>query len=235
MIVVKNLNKKYGKKSVVEDVSLSIDPSKITLLLGPNGAGKSTTLKSIAGLLNFNGEITICRFQNKSIEAKKVFGYVPETPALYELLSINEHITFIAKAYKLGESAIEKAQYYIEKFELSDHVSKPTRELSKGMQQKVSLCLALMISPKVIMFDEPMVGLDPKAIKNLNEVFSELKKDNISILISTHIIDIVDDIWDKAYIMNNGKIAATLLREESLASGRSLKDTFFQITEGGNQ
>ncbi|HEY9059604.1 MAG TPA: ABC transporter ATP-binding protein [Pseudobacteroides sp.] len=233
MIIVNNLHKKYGQKTVVENISMSIESGKITLLLGPNGAGKSTTLKSIAGLLNFNGNINICGFDNKSLDAKRVFGYIPETPALYDLLNVEEHLRFIAKAYKLDDRAIDIAKNYMDRFELTEHITKPTRELSKGMQQKVSVCLALMTSPKAVMFDEPMVGLDPKAIKSMKEIIISLREKGTSVLISTHIIDIVDDIWDKAYIMNKGKIAACLTREEAMKSGKSLNDTFFEITEGG--
>ncbi|MEN8906267.1 MAG: ABC transporter ATP-binding protein [Clostridiales bacterium] len=233
MIEVENLTKKFGKNIVVDNITLNIESNSINVLLGPNGAGKSTTIKSIAGLLNFKGKISICGYSNKSLEAKKIFGYVPETPFLYEILTIREHFKFISKAYRLDDNGLKLAYKYAEKLELTEYLDKLGRELSKGMQQKVSICMALMISPKVILFDEPMVGLDPKAIKNLNNIFIDLKKNGVSLFISTHIIDIVEEFWDNAYIMNKGKIALYLKRDQQ-ESTKKLKDTFFDITEGGN-
>jgi ABC-2 type transport system ATP-binding protein len=167
MIHIENFTKKYRKQIAVDNISMDIESGDITLLLGPNGAGKSTTVKSIAGLLNYEGKITICNHPNKSLEAKRIFGYIPENPALYDLLTIEEHIHFISKAYDLGSEAIDRANKYLDILELTDQKKKLARELSKGMLQKVSICLALMIDPQVILIDEPMIGLDPKAIENL--------------------------------------------------------------------
>jgi len=231
MITVENLTKKYGKNKVVEDLTMEVLPGEITILLGPNGAGKSTTIKSIAGLLNFSGKINICGYNNKRVEAKKIFGYIPETPTLYEILSIREHITFIRKAYKLGVEAEKIAYEYVEKFELNDQIKKATSDLSKGMQQKTSIVLALMISPKAVLFDEPMIGLDPRAIETLHDIFLKLKKDNISLLISTHIIDTIEKYWDKALIMNKGKIIGMFKKDDISLTGKSLKEKFFELTE----
>lgn len=229
MLKVKKLTKSFKKVLAVNNVSFEVNPGEIAVLLGPNGAGKSTTIKCIAGLLRFDGRITIEGKDNKSIQAKKVFGYVPETPALYETLTVWEHIEFIARAYNL-EDWEETARALLIRFEMDDKKDKLGKELSKGMQQKVSLICALIINPAMIMFDEPMIGLDPKAIKELKDIFVELKNSGCAILISTHIIDSIEGYWDKVLIMNKGEIAADLTRNELIARGESLEEIFFSVT-----
>lgn len=231
MLKVKNLTKKYDKVLAVKDVSFEINSGEIGVLIGPNGAGKSTTIKSIAGLLRFDGEITIDGKPNKSIEAKRVFGYVPETPALYESLSVWEHLEFIARAYGLQDWT-ETAETLLTRFDMDDKKNKVGKDLSKGMQQKVSICCALLIKPRMVMFDEPMIGLDPKAIKELKEIFIELKNSGCAVLISTHILDSIADVWDKALIMNKGEIVFNSTRDAMALKDESLEDVFFAKTEG---
>lgn len=230
MLKVKNLTKKYEKVLAANKVTFEIDSGEIGVLIGPNGAGKSTTIKSIAGLLRFDGEITIDGKPNKSIEAKRAFGYVPETAALYESLTVWEHLEFIARAYGLKDWE-ETAEALLKRFDMDDKKNKIGKELSKGMQQKVSICCALIINPRMVMFDEPMIGLDPKAIKELKDVFIELKNSGCAVLISTHILDSIADIWDKALIMNKGEIVYNNTRDAMLASGESLEQIFFALTE----
>lgn len=229
MIRVEHLVKKYDKVTAVNDISFTVHPGEVTVLLGPNGAGKSTAIKSIAGLLNYSGEITICGMPNKSIEAKRVFGYVPEIPALFELMTIWEHAQFIAKAYRLDDGWQEETEQLLRRFELLDKKDTLSRELSKGMVQKASITLALMIWPKAVLFDEPLIGLDPKAINAMLAVIDELKRNGVSILISTHIIDTISNVWDRAYIMNRGSIVYETTREET--NGRDLKALFFEMTD----
>ena len=230
MLKVEDLSKKYGNVLAVDNLSLQIEGGEIGVLLGPNGAGKSTTIKSIAGLLKFNGKIKINDFDNKSISAKKVFGYVPETPALYESLTVWEHLEFISRAYKLDWDWEKEANRLLERFDMSDKKNKLGKELSKGMLQKISICCALIIKPKMVMFDEPMIGIDPKAIKELKKVFVELKKDGCAVLISTHIIDSIQEVWDKVFIMNKGKVVSTRIRNELEANNESLEKVFFLAT-----
>lgn len=231
MINVVNLRKKYGKEEVVKDVNLTVDDGEIAVLLGPNGAGKSTTIKCIIGLLKYDGKIEISGYSNKTVEAKKIFGYVPEMPAMFDMLTVYEHIEYIAAAYKINDYK-EKAEELLERFDLTDKKEKLGKELSKGMQQKVSICCALIISPKVILFDEPLVGLDPKAIKELKKAFIELKNQGCTIIISTHILDSVDEFWDKVLIMKEGQIILSRTRQELLDSEESLEEIFFDATEG---
>lgn len=231
MFEVKNVTKRYGSMLANNDISLSVGDGQIAILLGPNGAGKSTIIKCITGLLRFEGEITIGGYPNKSVEAKRMLGYVPEIPAVYSLLTVEEHLEFIGRAYKL-ENWQEEANRLLTRFELDNKREKLGKELSKGMQQKLSICCALLHHPKVIIFDEPMVGLDPHAIKQLKELFRELRDSGASVLISTHMIDSVEDYWDVAHIMMNGEFAATRYRTQIEQSGESLEDLFFSITEG---
>ncbi len=231
MFEVSHVTKRYGKVVANDDISFSVADGQIAVLLGPNGAGKSTVIKCITGLLRFDGSVTVCGFPNKSLEAKRLLGYVPEMPAVYDLLTVAEHLEFIARAYSLSDWK-ERADSLLSRFELFDKKDKLGKELSKGMQQKLSICCALLPEPKVIVFDEPMVGLDPHAIKELKAVFAELKTAGASVLISTHMLDSVEDYWDVAHIMVNGRFAATR-KNEALSEGEcSLEELFFSITEG---
>jgi ABC-type multidrug transport system ATPase subunit len=234
MLIVNNVSKRYGKLVANENVSFEIHQGEISVLLGPNGAGKSTIIKSIAGLLKFDGIITINGNENKSLQAKRYLGYIPEMPALYEMLTVWEHMEFIARAYSL-ENWKTRAEELLQRFELDDKKKKLGHELSKGMLQKVSLCCGLLPDPKVILLDEPMVGLDPHAIKELKNLILERKNDGAAILISTHMLDSVDEFWDSANIMMDGRIAARRTRKEIEGSGETLEGLFFKITEGSKQ
>ncbi|WP_310603765.1 ABC transporter ATP-binding protein [Anaerosporobacter sp.] len=229
MLTINQLSKKFGKLLAVDEVDLTIPDGTVGILLGPNGAGKSTVIKSIAGLLRYSGKIMIQDTPALTIEAKKIFAYVPELPVLYENLTVREHITFICKAYGMKDNE-EYIESLLERFELHDKQDKLGNELSKGMMQKVSICCALAIRPKVILLDEPMVGLDPKAIKELKEVIRELKEDGVTVLISTHMLEMVKELWDIMFVMNKGKILATYTKEQ--AENQDIEELFFQVTGG---
>lgn len=228
MIEVKNIVKTYGNFKAVDGISFKAENGKITVLLGPNGAGKSTTIKSIAGLLKFDGEILIDGYDNHDIEAKKVFGYIPEAANLYDNLTIREHLNFIKKAYDVRDDEYEKELLSL--FELEEKADVTARELSKGMKQKLSMMMALITKPDSLLVDEPMIGLDPMAIENTLKLLKKLKDNGAAVLISTHIIDIIDDIYDEAYIMDKGVLKAHVIKGE-LNSVR-LKDEFLRITAG---
>ena len=228
MIKIQNLTKCYGKFVANQDISLTVNSGELTVLLGPNGAGKSTLIKSICGLLRFDGTVTVGGYDNRSLEAKRLLGYIPEMPALYSMLTVWEHLEFIARAYELH--AWEPwARELLEKFELDDKQNKLGKELSKGMQQKVSICCAALTRPQAIIFDEPLVGLDPHAIRELKKLIAEMKRDGCAMIISTHMIESVEDNWDTTCIMINGIIARACRRDE-LDSG-DLEDLYFAITE----
>ncbi len=229
MLEVQNLRKSYGKYLAVDNVSFIVPDGKVGILLGPNGAGKSTIIKSIAGLLKYDGGIGIQRLSSKTMEAKKIFAYVPEIPAMFEALTVREHIEYIRKTYE-SKITNEEIKALLERFELWDKQDKLGNELSKGMMQKVSICCALALQPKVILFDEPMVGLDPKAIKELKEVILELRDNNVTVLISTHMLEMVKELWDVMYIMEKGKIIGTYTKEE--LGDKDIDDVFFELTGG---
>jgi ABC-2 type transport system ATP-binding protein len=228
MLEIINVTKRYGKVLAVDGVSFNVNPGEISVLLGPNGAGKSTIIKCIAGLLRYDGGIRIKEFNNKGIDAKKVFSYVPEAPALYDALTVEEHIEFIARAYALKDYK-EYANELFKRFDLDDKRDKLGKELSKGMQQKVSICCAMITRPDVFLLDEPMIGLDPKAIKELKSMLLELKDAGCALLVSTHLIDSIDEIWDKVLIMNHGKIIENSLRT-NLESDDELERLYFRVT-----
>ncbi|WP_143316984.1 ABC transporter ATP-binding protein [Clostridium sp. HBUAS56017] len=235
MLEIKYLTKTYKKFNAVNNLNLAINEGEIGVLAGPNGAGKSTTIKCIAGLLRYIGDIKIGGFSNKSIEGKKLFGYVPELPGLFPLLTVREHIHFVARAYGL-EDYEEYANVLFDIFDLSDKTEKFGSELSKGMQQKLSICCALVTKPKLILFDEPMIGLDPKAIKELKNLMIKLKEQGVSMIVSTHLLDSVEDIWDRIVIMNKGTVVFSKTKcEFENTSSESLEDIFFKVTEEGDK
>ena len=231
MLKVNAVTKKYGKVLANDNVSFDIADGEIAVLIGPNGAGKSTIIKCITGLLRFDGEITVDEFKNKSKEAKALIGYIPEMPAVYDMLTVGEHLQFMLRAYNMPPDDTYGDEL-LRRFELYDKKDKLGKELSKGMQQKLSVCCALVHRPKVVIFDEPMVGLDPHAIKQLKDLFLELKNDGASVLISTHMLDSVETFWDTAYIMVGGKLKAKKTMGDS---NESLEELFFGITESGDK
>ncbi|MBU9728844.1 ABC transporter ATP-binding protein [Diplocloster modestus] len=229
MLEIQDLTKKYGKHLAVDHVSFTVPDGKVGILLGPNGAGKSTIIKSIAGLLRFEGGVGIQGISNRKLEAKKQFGYVPEIPAMFDALTVREHLEYIHRAYGVSVSEQEIIDL-LTRFELEDKQDKLGNELSKGMMQKVSICCALLIRPQVLMLDEPMVGLDPRAIKELKQVVLEQKEQGVTILISTHMLEMVKELWDVMFVMEKGKIIGQYTKEE--AKDQDIEDLFFDITGG---
>ena len=229
MLNISSVTKRFGKITANDNVSFKVNKGEIAVLLGPNGAGKSTIIKCITGLLRFSGEITLDGHKNKSLEAKSIIGYIPEMPAVYDMLTVGEQLEFVLRAYQMDDTGY--GDELLTRFELIDKKNKLGKELSKGMQQKLSICCALVHRPQVVIFDEPMVGLDPHAIKQLKDVFLELKNSGAAVLISTHMLDSVEDFWDTAYIMAKGKLVAE--KKSTDNDGESLEEMFFRITESG--
>ena len=231
MLQVEHVTKRYGKTLACDDVSFTLDDGSVTVLLGPNGAGKSTIMKSIIGFLKYDGEILVNGLPNKSVEARRILGYIPELPSLYPNLTVSEHLEFIARAYRMTDYK-DRIEMLLKRFDLYDHRKKFGDELSKGMQQKLNLCLGLLPDPQILLLDEPMIGLDPHAIKELKLVFEEMSAAGRTLRVSTHIIDRVDRLWDRTVIMQHGKVKVNVARRELDESGESLTDLFFEVTEG---
>lgn len=231
MLVVDHVTKKYGKNIACNDVSFVLDPGSLSVLLGPNGAGKSTIMKSIIGFLKYSGSITVNGIPNKTSEARRVLGYIPEMPSLYPTLTVVEHMEFIARAYKMTDYK-GRIDELLERFELADKKKKFGDELSKGMQQKLNLCVGLLPDPDILLLDEPLLGLDPHAIKELKKMIEEMRQAGKTMLVSTHIIDSVDMLWDQAIIMQGGTVKARVTKNEIEGRNISLEDLFFEVTEG---
>lgn len=228
MLEVVNLSKKYSKVLAVDNVTFTVPTGQVGILLGPNGAGKSTIIKCVAGLVRYDGQVKIQGIPARTVEAKKQFSYVPEVPAMYDALTVREHIDFILQAYQVKASE-EEILKLLTRFELHDKQDKLGNELSKGMMQKVSLCCALVVKPQVILLDEPMVGLDPAAIKELKKVVQELKSQGVTVLISTHMLEMVKELWDFTFVMNKGHILGAY--QKDMIGADNLEDLFFQLTE----
>ncbi len=231
MLEVSHLTKRYGKVLACNDLSFTLQPGTVTVLLGPNGAGKSTLMKSVIGFLRYEGRITVDGHPNKTPEARRLLGYIPELPTLYPNLTVTEHMEFLARAYRLKDYK-PRIQALLDQFELSDKGRKFGDELSKGMQQKLNLCLGLLPQPQMLLMDEPMIGLDPHAIKELKQTIEKMAAEGKTVLVSTHIIDSVDMLWDRTLIMQNGVIRADVKRTQLAEAGQRLEDLYFAVTEG---
>ncbi len=231
MLEVYNYTKNYGRISACRDISFTLPDGSVTVLLGPNGAGKSTLMKGIIGFLRFDGRILVNGVQNSSPESRRMLGYIPEIPSFYPNLTIAEHMEFVARAYRMKDYT-ERAEALLARFSLTEHRKKLGSELSKGMAQKLNICLGLFTEPSVLLLDEPFIGLDPHAIKELKSTIEELRSAGATLLISTHIIDSVDMLWDRTLIMQKGCVRADITRENLENSGETLEQLFFSVTEG---
>lgn len=211
MIEVKNVTKKYGKTTAVEDISFTIKEGEIVGLLGPNGAGKSTTMNMLTGFIEqTKGEIIINgnSMIKKPKKAKKEIGYMPEGVPLYTDLTVKEFVTYMAEIKKVNRKVRkEKVQKIIEQVGLKDVEKKLIKNLSRGYKQRVSMAGALVGEPKILILDEPTVGLDPKQITEIRNLIKELGKTH-TIILSSHILSEVSQICNKVIIINKGKIIA---------------------------
>ena len=212
MIEVKNVTKKYGKAVAVEDISFTINEGEIVGLLGPNGAGKSTTMNILTGYIEqTSGEVAIEGYNTlkKPKKAKKQIGYMPEGVPLYTDLTVKEFVTYMAELKQVNKKERkEKIEKVIEQTGLKEVENKLTRNLSRGYKQRVSMAGALVGEPKILILDEPTVGLDPKQITEIRSLIKELGKTH-TIILSSHILSEVSQICNKVIIINKGKIVAT--------------------------
>lgn len=211
MIEVKNITKKYGNFVAVDNISFTIKDGEIVGLLGPNGAGKSTTMNTITGFIEqTEGNVIVNGYDTlkKSKRAKSQIGYMPEGVPLYDDLSIKEFITYMAELKKVKrKEKKEQVQYIIKKTGLDEIQNKLIKNLSRGQKQRVSLAGALVGNPKVLILDEPTVGLDPKQIMEIRSLIKDLGREH-TVILSSHILSEVSQICDRVIIINNGKIVA---------------------------
>ena len=240
VLEVNGLKKYYGKTKAVDGISFSLESGQVTGLLGPNGAGKTTTLKCITGLLRkTEGTITIEGMDHRDDEARAKLCYIPEVPDIYEGLTVWDHFKFIALAYGL-ENWEERANDLMERFDLMEKRNELGMHLSKGMKQKTMICCGLLHDPDVLLFDEPLVGLDPKAVHELKQAFMDLKALGKSLLISTHMLDTAQKLCDRVLVMKNGKLIAEgtiddLRKRVQAAQDSTLEELFLEITSDENK
>jgi len=234
MLEVIRYTKKYSRTVACSDISFSLPDGSVTVLLGPNGAGKSTLMKGIIGFLRFEGSILVNGVPNNRPESRRIIGYIPEIPSFYPNLTVSEHMEFVARAYRMTDYK-QRAEKLLERYALAEHKSKLGSELSKGMAQKLNICLGLFTQPSVLLLDEPFIGLDPHAIKELKNEMERLRSQSVTLLVSTHIIDSVDMLWDRAIIMQKGIVKADVTRESLESDSVTLESLFFSATEGAGE
>ena len=228
MIEIKNFFKSYdGKTNACEDITLTIEKGDIYGFIGHNGAGKTTLLRSIAGILDFEkGKILVGGHDIKTepLAAKKMMAYIPDNPDVYETLKGMQYLDFIADVYEIdGETRKATIEKYAKMFEMENVLNNPIGSYSHGMKQKIVIIGALIHRPKVLLLDEPFVGLDPKASYLLKEVFRELCDEGSAIFFSTHVLEVVEKLCNKVAIIRKGKIVAegdttTVTKDQSLES-----------------
>jgi len=237
MISLKNVSKAYNSFLAVDHLYLEIN-KEFFVFLGPNGAGKTSTIKMMTGLITpTSGEISINGIDllKNPIEAKKQFGLVPDQPALYEKLTAREFVQFVGTVYKVPDTKVEERMNRLfDIFELAERIDDLIEDFSHGMKQKVALVAALIHEPAVLFLDEPTVGLDPHAVRNLKDLLRGLVARGTTVFMSTHILEIAEQMCDRVGIIDKGKLLAvgTLneLRANSSSPGGSLEDIFLELT-----
>lgn len=235
MIEIKHVSKTYnGEKKALKDVSFKVNDGKIFAFIGHNGAGKTTLIKSIVGILNFEeGDILI---NNKSIkeepiECKKEMAYVPDNPDLYENMRAIDFINFICDMYDTPlDIRTENITKYAKMFEIDDKLNDDINSFSHGMKQKVALIAALAHNPKVLIMDEPFVGLDPKAVYDMKELMKEMSKEGKTVFFSTHILDVAEKLCDEVAIIKAGEIVK-YGKMKDVMGDESLEQVFLLLGE----
>ena len=238
MIEIKNLTKVYNKdKKAVDNISLKIDNGEIFAFIGHNGAGKTTTIKCMTGILDFtDGDILINgkSIKKDPIDCKKEMAYVPDNPDLYDNLTGNEFINFMCDMYEVSlETRKANVSKYAKMFEMEKNLNDYIYSYSHGMKQKIALIAALSHDPKVLVMDEPFVGLDPTAVYDVKQVMQEMVKEGKTIFFSTHILDVAEKLCSRVAIIKNGKIMAQGSMAE-IKGNTSLEDVFLELDKEGN-
>jgi ABC-2 type transport system ATP-binding protein len=232
MLKITNLTKKYGTKKAVDDLTLHIAPGEIYGFIGHNGAGKTTTIKACCGILDFDdGEILIDGMSIKSnpIECKQKIAYIPDNPEMYDYMSGIKYLNFIADVYGISKNdREERIEKYSALFNLTNDLGQPINAYSHGMKQKLAIISALIHDPKLIIMDEPFVGLDPKAAHMIKEIMREICKNGGAIFFSTHVLEVAEKLCDKIAIIKNGKLIVSG-DTESVKGSDSLEEVFLEL------
>lgn len=237
MLKINGLTKTYGGKKAVDDLTLHIAPGEIYGFIGHNGAGKTTTIKSCAGILQFDaGEIYVDGLSVKTdaLECKRRMAYIPDNPDLYEFMSGIKYLNFIADIFCVpADARIERIRKYADIFGLTDDLAQPISAYSHGMKQKLAIISAWLHTPKLIIMDEPFVGLDPKAAHDLKQMMREHCSAGGAIFFSTHVLEVAEKLCDKVAIIKSGRLIASGSMEE-VKGDSSLEDVFLELEGDGN-
>jgi len=235
---VKGLSKSFGSFKAVKNINLEINKGELFCFLGPNGAGKTTTIKMMTGLLEpQSGQIEIAGVDiwTSPVHAKQKMAYIPDQPILYPKLSGREFLRFIGSVYQIEQTVFEeRMEKYLSLFQLSDRADELIESYSHGMKQKINLCSAFIHQPEVLFLDEPTVGLDPKAAKTLKDLLQSLCRQGMTVFMTTHILEIAEQMCDRVGIIKDGEIIAigTMdeLRQQEGKEQSSLEDIFLELT-----
>ncbi len=234
MLDIQHLTKTYGDKKAVDDVTLHISPGEIYGFIGHNGAGKTTTLKSVVGIQQFDGgKITIngVSVEENPLECKRHIAYIPDNPDIYEFMTGIKYLNFIADIFGVGAAKRkEQIRKYADIFELTDDLAQPVATYSHGMRQKLAIIAAWMHQPKLIIMDEPFVGLDPKAAHLLKGMMREVCDEGGAIFFSTHVLEVAEKLCDKVAIIKDGKLIRSGTMEE-VKGDDSLEEVFLELEE----
>ena len=237
MLYIEHLTKTYGDKKAVDDLSLHIAPGEIYGFIGHNGAGKTTTLKAVAGILAYDtGEITVGGISQKRdpLACKKQIAYIPDNPDLYDFMSGIKYLNFIADVFGVSaEDRTARIRKYADLFELTGDLAQPISAYSHGMKQKLAIISALLHEPKLILMDEPFVGLDPTAAYQLKTIMREHCDCGGAIFFSTHVLEVAEKLCDKVAIIKGGRLIASGTMEE-VKGDQSLEDVFLELEGEGN-
>ena len=234
MLKIEHLTKKFGDKKAVDDLCLHIRPGEIYGFIGHNGAGKTTTLKSVVGILPFDeGKITIGgeSVRENPIRCKRMLAYIPDNPDLYDYMTGIKYLNFIADIFEIpSDTRKEKIEKYAAAFELTDDLTQLISAYSHGMKQKLAIIAAWIHSPRLILMDEPFVGLDPKAAHILKEMMREHCENGGAIFFSTHVLEVAEKLCDKVAIIKSGRLMKSGTMEE-VRGDESLEEVFLELAE----
>lgn len=232
MIEIKNVTKKYGNKKAVDDVSFTVNDGDIFAFIGHNGAGKTTLIKSIVGIHDFDeGDILIdgMSIKDKPVECKKIMAYVPDNPETYEHMKAIDYINFICDMYEVDtETRTKNIEKYSKLFGMEDKLNDTIDSYSHGMKQKIVLISALAHDPKILIMDEPFVGLDPKAVFDIKEILNEMVKEKKIVFYSTHILDVAEKLCSRVAIIKQGKLVKSGSMKE-IKGDKSLENVFMEL------
>lgn len=240
MLTIEHLTKHYkGSGKGVTDLSLHIAPGDIYAFIGHNGAGKTTTLKCVAGILDFDGGTILVdgiNLRENPIASKRQFAYIPDNPDIYEYLTGIQYLNFIADVFAVGaRERQERIQKYADEFEITASLGDLVSTYSHGMKQKLALISALVHRPKLLILDEPFVGLDPKAAVILKNVMHRICEEGGAIFFSTHVLDVAEKLCNRVAIIKDGTLIASGEMEEIVKAGQSLEDIFMEVVEDAGE